>query len=304
MKRVLITGGGGFVGSHVTRRLLAGGCDVAVLASPKSDLWRLADVAARVTVLRSDLAAAVPDLGALTDWRPDTCLHLAWYAEPGKCLTADVNVPLLAGSLRLLDALIKAGCGQVVMAGTCAEYDADVGYFHEDSPTKPLTTYAASKLALGLVARQVAAAAGIRLAWARLFLLYGRYEDERRVVPAVIRALLHGRPFPATLGEQVRDYLHVEDVAAAFCALASQRADGVFNICSGEPLTVRRLMETVGELVGRTELIRLGDVPYRAWDPPFLCGDNAKIRGLGWSRRHDLRSGLRDAIEWWRGRPA
>jgi nucleoside-diphosphate-sugar epimerase len=305
-RRVLVTGAAGFIGSHVVRELLDANCDVAIVVRPGNPLLRLSDVADRLTVVACDLADAATLRATLAAWRPDACIHLAWYAEPGKYLTAPDNVPALMASLALLDELIHAGCGSVVMTGTCAEYDTDVGYLREGGPTRPLTLYAASKLSLCLMAEQIASAAGIDLAWARLFYLYGPHEDERRLVPALIGALSRGEEFPATAGAQVRDYLHVEDVATALVALARRRVSGTVNVSSGVPVTMRQVMETIGEIAGGGELIRFGAVAYRDWDPPFICGDNRRLRETtDWQPRYPtLRAGLCQTVDWWKARQA
>lgn len=305
-QRVLVTGAAGFIGAHVVRVLLDAGREVAVVVRPGNPLARLRDVADRLTVLPGDLAEPAALRPALVAWRPDACIHLAWYAEPGKYLTAPENVPALVAGLGLLDELIRVGCGQVVMVGTCAEYDTDVGYLREEGPTRPLTLYAASKLSLSLLAGQIAAAAGIELAWARLFYLHGPGEDERRLVPALIGALSRGEEFPASAGTQVRDYLHVEDVASALWGLAERRVGGTVNVCSGVPVTMRQVMETVGDIVGGADRIRFGALPERAWDPPFICGDNRRLRAATeWRPRHaTLRAGLTETVGWWKARPA
>ena len=298
--RVFLTGASGFIGSHTARALLAAGCEVAILARPNRPLPHLQDVIPQLTIIEGDFYDTTSFHLALAQWRPEACIHLAWYAEPGNYLQSPENILALTASLALLDNLIRTGCKQVVMAGTCAEYDTDLGFLRENSQTHPASLYAAAKLSLNLIAQQVAAASGVQFTWARIFYLYGPYENERRVVPALIHALLNKRSFQATLGEQVRDYLHVADVASALVALVDRQADGVFNIASGSPVTVRQLMEIIGEITGRLDLIQFGALPYRAWEPMFICGDSQRLKALGWAPHYSLQDGLRQTVDWWR----
>ena len=298
---VLVTGATGFVGSHVVRSLVASGTDVAILVRAGASRQRLDGVVERVQVLQGDLADGVAVERLLEGVRPEACIHAAWYAEPGKYLDSTQNLDSLRSSFDLIESLAKAGCKHVVGVGTCFEYAMQDTPLTEDSPTGPFTLYAAAKLAFYLVAAQRAEQLGMGLAWGRLFYLYGPYEDERRLVPAAIKALSSGREFPATTGEQVRDYLHVEDVAAGLCAMSHHRLGGVFNVSSCEPVTIAGLMRTLGELLGRPELIRLGALPPRDWDPAYVCGDNQRLRTEAhWSPRYSLRDGLAQTIEWWK----
>lgn len=301
-RKILLTGAAGFIGSHVARVLLDAGCEVAVVVRPRNPLTRLRDVRERLTVFACDLSDPAALRPALSTWRPDACIHLAWYAEPGKYLTSANNIPALLAGLALLQELILSGCGQVVMAGTCAEYDTDLGFLREDGPTRPETIYAAAKLSLNLIGSRLAAAAGVNFAWARLFYLYGPSEDERRLVPALINALERGVIFPATKGEQVRDYLHVEDVASALWNIAERRLNGIVNVSSGVPVTLRQVMETVGEITGRADLIQFGALPYRDWEPAFICGDSRRLRvETGWTPQYPkLRMGMEQTVGWWR----
>ena len=302
MTRVLVTGGGGFIGAHVVRRLVATGAEVGVVVRAGSDLRRLEPVIAQVRVLQAELADPASVRAAVLAFRPERCIHLAWYAEPGKYLHAQENLAAVQSGLALLQTLIHAGCAQVVMAGTCAECDVRQQPLREDGPTDPGTLYAAAKLSLMLMARELARRAGVPLAWGRIFYLYGPEEDPRRAVPALITALQAGREFPATAGTQVRDYLHVDDVAAAFVALADGSAAGAFHIASGAGVAMRALMETAGRLAGRPELIRFGARAQNDWDPPAIVGDAARLRALGWAPRIALEDGLRETVAWWRGR--
>jgi nucleoside-diphosphate-sugar epimerase len=120
-------------------------------------------------------------------------------------------------------------------------------------------------------------------------------------VPAVIRALLRGEEVRLTRGDQIRDFLHVEDVAAAVWAVARSQATGAVNVGSAEQITVRELVETIGSISGRSDLLEFGALPNRPGDPPTVCADNRRLlEECGWRRTRTHAQGLRDTVEWWR----
>jgi len=138
------------------------------------------------------------------------------------------------------------------------------------------------------------------VAWLRFFYQYGPFEHEGRLVPSVTRSLLRNQVAEATLGEQVRDFLHVEDVASAAWAVARSGLSGPVNIGSGEPVTVREIVTTIGAVLNRPELIALGALPDRASDPPFVCADNRRlVENTGWTPRYGLEEGLGHTVAWW-----
>ena len=297
---VLVTGATGFVGSHVVRRLLAAGERVTAVVRPSSSRWRLEGIEDRVELIQADLEDVEAVTAHLRRVKPETCIHTAWYAEPGKYLPSPKNLDSLRASLALLEELAKVGCRHVTGVGTCFEYDMASQPLSEDSLTRPFTLYAACKLAFYVIATQRAPQLDMGFAWGRLFYLYGPYEDERRLVPAAVKALSTGQEFPTTSGTQVRDYLHVQDVASAICAVCLRRLSGPFNVCSAQPVTIRDVVGTIGELLGRPDLIRLGAYPDREWDPREVAGVNRRlVEEARWSPRYPLREGLANTIEWW-----
>jgi nucleoside-diphosphate-sugar epimerase len=299
-RRVLVTGASGFVGRSFVTAALARGWEVIALLVPGEDAASLGG-GGQLHVVRGTLADSEIWGAEVARLAPAALLHLAWNTAPGLYLDTPENLSWLTWSTKLFAQAPGWGVKQIVGAGTCAEYDADQGYLRESSPTRPLTLYAACKLATRLVGQQLAAQSGVAFSWARLFHLYGPGEHPRRLVAACIRALLAGQRFEATEGTQVRDFLHIGDVAAGLLAILDTGLTGDVNVCSGEPVTVRRMMETIARAVGRPELLQLGARPAPAWDPAFLCGDSSRLRAGGWRPTFTLETGIADAIAWWKG---
>ncbi len=301
MKKVLVTGAAGFVGRHALKPLHDRGFEVhAVSRGARSEpgfvRWHQADL------LNASSAAALLDgVG------PSHLLHFAWTTEHGEYWRSAVNLDWLAASLRLARAFADAGGKRVVVAGTCAEYDwrrlGEAPIRELEAPCAPATLYGQAKHALRQVLATYAAEAGLSCAWGRIFLLYGADEPPDRLVPTVIRTLLEGEPARCTHGRQVRDYMDARDAGAAFAALLDCDAEGPVNVASGVPVTVAAVAETLGDIVGRAELVRLGALEARAGDPPRLVADTTRLNTeVGFAPRYDLRAGLADAVAWWRQR--
>lgn len=298
--KVLITGANGFVGSHVARLLVAEGCEVHVLLRESSNRWRIQDILPSLHLWQSDLLAFVTVNNYLQKIKPELCIHLAWYAEPGKYLNSQENLNSLQASLNLLSQLAEVGCQRFVGIGTCFEYDLDLGYLSESSMIKPITLYAATKVALASILQQFAQITEMEMAWIRLFYQYGPMEDERRLIPAIITSLLRDEVVKITKGEQIRDFLHVEDVASAICAVANSHLSGIVNVGSGQPITVREIALELGDLLGKTHLINLGALPYRINDPMFICANNKLLKeSTDWLPKYSLTDGLKNTIDWY-----
>jgi len=299
--RVLLTGATGFIGSHVARLALAAGHEVIALGRPSSSLHRLADVKDHLHLVEGDLREAAALETRLSAANPNLCLHLAWYAEPGgKCLWAHENLDCLTGSLAFIRVLHALGCPRLVIAGTSVEYDISTGYVSETSPIRPQNLYAASKQALFLTASNFDVS-GWSMATARIFSVYGPWEDSRRLVPYVVSKLIAGKPCELTRGEQIRDYSHVEDAAGAVWAIAKSSVVGPVNVASSKPVSVASIAERIGDIVGRRDLLHFGARPSPPGDPAFLVANTERLRDeVGWEPHYDLDSGLAHTIRWWR----
>jgi nucleoside-diphosphate-sugar epimerase len=196
------------------------------------------------------------------------------------------------------------GGRRAVFAGSCAEYDWSAAYCSEEStPTASRSLYGTCKNGLQQIFTHYCRQEKISGGWGRIFFLYGPYETKSRLIPSVITALLDGKPARCTSGTQVRDFLHVEDVASAFCAFLTSDVEGVVNIASGRPVSIKEVVELIAEKIGRRDLIELGRLSIPEAEPPLILADTTRLaREVEWRPRYDLSTGLDHVIEWWKGR--
>jgi nucleoside-diphosphate-sugar epimerase len=297
--RVLLTGGSGFVGARAVAPLLAAGWEVHALGrrveQAEGVIWHEVDLLDERASVR-----VVAEVGA------ERLLHLAWYTEHGRFWNAPENLDWLAASVRLLRAFAEVGGRRAVIAGTCAEYDwahaAEPcreldGVRGAATPQRPGTLYGTCKHATRLVAEAFAREAGLSVAWGRVFLLYGPGEDERRLLPDVARKLLAGEHAPTSDGAQERDFMHVDDVAAAFAALLDSAVEGPVNIASGEPVSIADVLALIARAAGRPELLRIGALPRRAGEPDLLVADVSRLRDeVGFTPSVALERGIAETV--------
>ncbi|MDP2342945.1 MAG: NAD(P)-dependent oxidoreductase [Deltaproteobacteria bacterium] len=204
----------------------------------------------------------------------DVVFHLGWCAR-GDYLSSVDNFDCLAQSTDLVRALRPGQ--RIVVAGTCYE-----------QPWAPKTAYGTCKGAL----REVALGLALDVFWARIHFLYGPREGPNRLVPKIIKALLAGETMALSAGTQVRDYLHVDDVAAGLRAPLS----GTRDVGAGVGVTVRTIAEEIAAVVGRPDLLQFG---APADEPPIVIADATALRASGWAPRWSLRAGLADTVAWW-----
>ena len=298
--RVLLTGATGFIGAEVARQLAARGCQVSAVVRPASNRWRLSGLidSGAVSPVESDIDDVNACRALVGSVAPDLLIHLAWFAGAGRSPDSPKNYDSLEGSIALLEGVAGTPCRRVVVSGTSVEYDPDLGHVSESSPIRPRSVYGACKATLARTGAGLGRRSGWGYAHARIFNVYGPGEDDRRLVAHVVNSVLRGEPCALTSGRQVRDYLHVADVASALVALASAEVEGPVNIASARPVTVASVAETVARLLGRPDLLRPGALPDRPNESARLTADNRLlVERTCWSPRFGLEAGLRHTID-------
>ena len=295
MKSVLVTGATGFIGRHTLSRLQALGYQVHAVSnqpSPKKFIESITCHCANLLVPEEITAL-------MNEVRPTHLLHFAWYAQPGKFWTAPENLDWVKATVCLMQAFYEVGGHRLVMAGTCAEYDWSFDFCSElSTPCHPATLYGSAKHSAQILLNAWAAETGLSSAWGRIFFLYGPGEYPSRLVPSVISSLMKGEPANCTHGNQIRDLMYVEDVAAAFVALLDSDITGPVNIASGTPVSLKGVIHTISDLLNRPNLVQLGVIPTKFDEPHILVANTSLLNdGLGFKPQYSLHDGLVKTIE-------
>lgn len=289
MTTILLTGATGFVGRHTLAALSTSGAEIIAAARASCG-----PAHPNVSWVSADLTQGADVTRLVREARATHLLHLGWRAVHGDVSNSRENLAWLTYSLDLARAFVDAGGRRIIGCGSCFEYDWRQGVCVEDlTPLAPATLYGTAKHALHVALTGLAKQAEIELAWARPFFVYGGDEHATRLVAAVAAALLDGRPAETSHGRQIRDYLHVDDLAAGLAALCLSGAEGAFNIASGQALSLKEIILEIAAQVGRTDLVRLGARAAQAYEPPIIVGDPGKTRdAIGWQAKIDLKTGI------------
>jgi nucleoside-diphosphate-sugar epimerase len=290
VSRIVVTGASGFVGRAALMPLVATGHEVHVLS-------RSGGAVPGCQVHAIDLLASDP-ARLLADIAPSHALHLAWYAEPGKFWHAPENLDWVEASLRLVRGFAAAGGRRLTLAGSCAEYDWSAVRLDEaGTPLRPATLYGAAKAGLFNLLMAAAPGLGLSLAWGRIFFPYGPDERGGRLLADVVDAVRAGRRVATTDGGQRRDFMHVEDVAAALVALLLSPVMGAVNIASGSARPLREIIGRAASLAGDAGLIDWGARARQPGEPEVMEAATTRLFGeLGFVPRWTLETGLADMV--------
>jgi UDP-glucose 4-epimerase len=301
--RCLVTGATGFLGSYLVRLLLENDCQVAVLMRSASNPWRIREMLPRLTVIPGDLTTIQQSEDDLRAFSPDVVFHLAWNGVGNRFRNEPAQIDWnLFGSLKLLETAREAGCRCWVGLGSQAEYGDHNGVFSESLPDAPNTMYGAVKHCVRLLSERLCHSFDMRFIWMRLFAVYGPGDDPSHLIPYATRSLLQGQRPALTSGEQLWDYLYVEDAASAIWGAANERAaQGVLNLGSGMGRSVRSVVEEIRDLIDPTLDLGFGEVAYGPRQIMHLQADISRlVSTTGWVPRTDLSDGLRRTVAWQR----
>ena len=278
--RILLTGATGFVGRNLLKSISNFRVDVDVVVRSGS----------KNNLLSSKLISNVIETTNLfehdSDWWMELCksystvIHLAWYVEPGYYQNSDKNIDCLIGSLSLIQGARKAGVKRFIGVGTCLEYELKNERLSAgDTPLRPRTLYGASKLSLFTVLSKLFNTQENNFLWCRLFFLlpnkYDKviYGDNQRLGDYIKSRISNNESVFITSGENIRDFLYVQDAADMMAKAIFENKTGAINICSGVPRTVREVAEEIAMELGKPELLNFCSKVKQESDPECILGE-------------------------------
>jgi len=319
---LLVTGGSGYIGSVVVRRLLERGCRVTVFDNlergHRENLRAKVDAAGDELIcplIVGDLKERADIFAAMRKVRPDAVLHFAAYALVGESM-ADPQKYFnnnVLGGINLLDAMAEVGCSRIIFSSSCATYGVPPSLpIEEDMPQVPTNPYGHSKLMFEQMCKWLQQTRGLKPTFLRYFNAAGQvpefgmvedHEPETHIIPNVLKValgkkdevLIFGDDYPTPDGTCIRDYIHLEDLSRAHILALEKGAVGAFNLGTGHGISVKEIVAACRKVTGHAIPVRIE--PRRPGDPPALYASGRKAREtLGWNPCHsDIESIVRDA---------
>jgi nucleoside-diphosphate-sugar epimerase len=308
MKRTLVTGASGFVGANLARRLLRDGNQVHLLLREAHQDWRLEEISADCQFTRADVTDRDAVRCCVAEVKPDWVFHLSAYgAYPSQTGFEQMTATNVLGCANVLDSCIEVGVEAFVQAGSSSEYGHQAHATREDGRIEPNSHYAITKAAATHYCQFTARKLDFHAATARLYSIYGPYEEPARLIPTLLIHCLRGELPPLVSPNTARDFVYVDDAVEALIRIAGGKdvpPGAIYNVASGVQTTLSEAVGAARELLGVASEPAWGGMPPRAWDTSVWVGDPAAIRrDTGWAAETSLHDGLSRTIHWLREHP-
>jgi UDP-glucose 4-epimerase len=306
-KEVLVTGAAGFIGSHLTKRLLEEGAEVHAFLRKDSNQFRIRDLIGDITVWYGDLRDYPSICSCIKNSKPQIVFHLAALRnvkrdpeliEP----MIDINIK---GTINLLRGIIKEKITleRFVNTGSSEEYGNGSVPFNEGQKEIPVSPYSASKVAAVYFCQMLYRTMGLPTVTLRPFLTYGPYQDIDMFIPSLIYHCIEGKDFPMTEGDQTREFNYIDDIIEAYllAARCPKVSGEIINIGNGIEYRIKDVAKKIVHIMGEPIRLLVGALPKRAGETEHVFCSNEKAKGLlGWSPRINLNEGLERTIDWYK----
>ncbi len=305
--KVLVTGANGFIGSHITRKLLNEGYDVGIIKREQSDLWRIKDILDQLTTYNADLSNTDNVMEVIADFKPNNILHLATYYavqhQPQEIqLITNTNV---TGTLNLLEASKENSVNLFVNTSSCFVYEESNYKISEENNLRPLNLYALSKINSEEACTFYSNNYGLKTVTFRIFPPYGPADHQRRLIPFVINNILNDEKLEMTSGKQKWDFIYVEDIADAYIKVIQNSGQiknhDIFNLGTGQAFSIREVVSILNNLMENKVQPVWGAIPQRENEIWNMYADIQKANDkINWQPEMSLKEGLKLTLNWYK----
>jgi len=304
MKKILITGGAGFIGANFAHKFLDLGYNVHLIEKKGSNLWRLGGVRDKLGLHFVDLKNYDELKSLITKLKPQIILHFAAfgvYQRKQREVKEMIETNLL-GTINLINACSKINFKCFINTGSTSEYGIKDKPMKETDLLEPDNPYGITKAAATMYCQYAAKRLGLPILTMRLFTPYGHFEAKERLIPTVIKSCLENSELKLSSPGSVRDFIFIEDLIEAYLlAIKNIRAikGEIFNLGTGKQSTIAKVVRTIKKITHSTIKPKYGQVKPVQAEPKNWVADISKIKKiLNWQPKYDLEEGLKKDIKW------
>ena len=303
-KRILVTGGTGFIGSAIVNKLINQGCYVNIISLSKKFIWRIDDKS-NCKFFKIDLRNPYKVKKCIKTIKPEIIFHLAAYINPepdfsniDKAFSINFN-----GTKNLLQSLNEYDYDLFINTGTAHEYGNIKAPFKETDREKPIFPYSASKVATTYLCEMMFNTFDKSIITIRPFITYGPKQISRSLIPSLIFSAIEQKKLSLTPCDQRREFLYIDDLVEAYFSLAENFKKvgkmGIFNVGTGKEIQIREIVNLISKKFKDTQFI-IGDKPYRPGEPMQHWASINKInKAIGWAPKWKIEDGIDITIKWW-----
>jgi nucleoside-diphosphate-sugar epimerase len=301
-KTIFITGGNGFIGANLIRLLIRENYVIHILVRKESNLWRLKEILKELKIHYGNINDQKSLTKIINKIKPQLIFHLASYGNSSEDtnLNEMINVNIV-GLKNLLEATRNINYKAFIITGSSSEYGFKNSKMKESDILEPNSYYSATKASATLIAQSFALLSNKPIFIARLFSVYGPYEEQNRLIPTAIRLGLKNKEISVTKGDVRRDFIYVEDVVEGLLKMAKKhlKYGEIINLGTARQYENNEIIKIIGKIINQKLKTKIGNFPKRSWDTNYWVSDNRKAkRLLSWLPKYSLENGLKKTVDW------
>lgn len=276
-KKIILTGATGLIGKEAENYLKDEGFQVLALSSKDCNLFNKNEIE-----------------NVFNEFKPQYLLNFAWCTT-GDYLTSDLNYKFVNAGLNMLESFQQNGGKRAVFAGTCFEYHFKDTPLKEYDELNPQTVYAKCKVDLFKKASKFCKENDISFGWGRIFYVYGKNENEKRLTPYIINNLKYNKTVEIKCGHLKKDYMYTKDIAAAFIKVVLSGVEGPINICTGSGISLKDYGQTIAKKLKKTEYLKIKNEETN--QPPIIVGDASRLKKIGFEPSYTLDTAFDEILQ-------